>query len=86
LKPPLRRLLSPTGFSALEIGVCVLTLFLVCGGLRLTDRHFRRKWHMDCPHCGRPLLPPRQGVVIATRRCCHCGRRALAGEGEPALA
>jgi hypothetical protein len=81
-KPLLRRLLGPTGFDAVEIAVYVLGLFLVCGGLWLTDRRFRRKWHMECPHCGRPLLPPRQGVVIATRRCYHCGRRALAEEGE----
>ena len=63
-------------FAAATLGVG-LAGWVCC----LADRHIRRKLQLYCPHCGQSLYDP-SGVVIATRRCYHCGRRALAEEGE----
>jgi hypothetical protein len=82
---PLRRLLGSSGLEVVSVAAPVLGLSLVIWVAWLADRRSRRRLRLDCPHCGRSLLHPSR-VVIATRRCYHCGRRALAEEGQPALA
>jgi hypothetical protein len=63
-------------FAALALGG-----WLAIGVGRFADLRLRGKLYLDCPHCGRSLLQF-SGIVIATRRCCFCGRRALAEEQE----
>jgi hypothetical protein len=82
---PLRRLLGSSGLEVLSFAAPVLVLSLAFWIAWLADRRSRRKLRLDCPHCGRSLMHPSR-VVIATRRCYHCGRRALAEEAQMALA
>src|SRR5262249_35092391 len=79
---PLHELLGSPAFevllvAALILGAC-LALVAAAGGARL----LRRQLHINCPHCGESLFHP-TGIVIATRRCHHCGRRALDEEPSP---
>jgi hypothetical protein len=76
---PLESLLGSVCVGFLALPLILLGAGLVLGVAYLADRLVRRKLRMDCPHCGRWLYHP-SGIVVATRRCCHCGRRALAEE------
>jgi hypothetical protein len=82
---PLERLLGEIGVGVLVLAALLLTWALVAWVGSLAERRVRRTLHLNCPHCHRSLYHP-SGIVIATRRCPHCGRRALAEEGEPAAA
>jgi transcription elongation factor Elf1 len=79
LLTPLERVLDSVCVGFLALPLILLGAGLVFGVASLADRGVRRKLHVNCPHCGRSLHHP-SGVVIATRRCWHCGRRALAEE------
>lgn len=82
---PLRQMLGETAATALFISALILAICL--GGLMgwFIDSRLRRKYHLDCPHCGKHLERFR-GLVLSTRRCVHCGKRALAENtaAEPA--
>jgi hypothetical protein len=82
---PLQRFLGETGPLVLGFGVFLLGWSLLASVATLIEYRLRRKLHLNCPHCDQSLYSP-GGIVIATRRCPHCGRRALAEEGEPAAA
>jgi hypothetical protein len=82
---PLRPLLGETGVAVLAFAALLLGACLALRVSWLAERRLRRKFHLDCPHCGQSLYHP-SGVVLATRRCYHCGRRALAEEEELAPA
>jgi hypothetical protein len=75
----LEQLLGEVGVAVLAFAVLILGLCLVLGVVSLADRCVRQKLQMGCPYCGRLLYHP-TGIVIATRRCWHCGRHALAEE------
>ncbi|HMC90434.1 MAG TPA: hypothetical protein VKI17_12850 [Gemmataceae bacterium] len=76
---PLRRLLGPVGSGVLLFLACVVGAGLVAGAGWLINRRVHRSLRLDCPHCSRSLFET-SGIVIATRRCHHCGRRALVEE------
>jgi uncharacterized protein (DUF983 family) len=80
---PLKRHLGETGADVLVSAVLILGGCLALRVGWLAYRRLRRKLHLDCPHCGQSLLE-KGPLAIATHRCSHCGRRALAEEGEPA--
>lgn len=82
---PLRPLLGETGVAVLAFAALLLGACLALRVSWLAERRLRRKFHLDCPHCGQSLYHP-SGVVLAARRCYHCGRRALAEEEELAPA
>ncbi len=79
---PLVRLVGNVGFGTVAFAMCILALCLGVWVGSVADRRFRRTWHLDCPHCGKSLAHA-SGIVIATRRCHHCGRRALSVDAAP---
>src|SRR5439155_10025087 len=79
LEEPLTRLVGNAGFGAVAFATFFVGLAFGCWAAGRIDQSIRRKWHLNCPHCGGSLVHP-SGIVIATRRCPHCGRRALADE------
>jgi hypothetical protein len=81
---PLERYLGETGAGVLVLAVLILGFCLAAWVGWLAERRLRRKLHLDCPHCGQSLFA-KALLAIATHRCYHCGRRALAEEGEPTL-
>ncbi|HKB36633.1 MAG TPA: hypothetical protein VKD72_09280 [Gemmataceae bacterium] len=81
LLTPLERVLDSVCVGFLALPLILLGAGLVLGVASLADRFVRRKLCVNCPHCGQSLHHP-SGVVIATRRCWHCGRRALTEEGN----
>jgi hypothetical protein len=81
---PLERYLGETGAGVLVLAVLILGCCLAAWVGWLAERRLRRQLHLDCPHCGQSLFA-KALIAIATHRCYHCGRRALAEEGEPAL-
>jgi hypothetical protein len=73
---PLRRLLGSAGSGVLLLLAFIVGAYLVARAGWSVNRRVHRRLHLDCPHCGRSLFHP-SGIVIGTRRCHHCGRRAL---------
>jgi hypothetical protein len=82
---PLQRLLGETGVAVLAFAALLLGACLAFRVSWLAERRLRRRLYLGCPHCGQSLYHP-SGVALATRRCYHCGRRALAEEEQPAPA
>jgi hypothetical protein len=82
---PLGRLLGETGAGVLLVAALFVGWALFAWAGSLAERRLRRNLHLNCPHCDQSLYHP-SGIVIATRRCPHCGRRALAEEEELATA
>jgi hypothetical protein len=81
LLTPLERVLDSVCVGFLALPLIILGACPVLGVASLANRLVRRKLSMNCPHCGRSLHHE-SGIVIATRRCYHCGRRPLAEEGN----
>jgi Zn-finger nucleic acid-binding protein len=76
-KGPLQRMVGLSGVEVLDCAALPLFACVAITMVWLVHRRLLRKLHMGCPHCGRSLFHNR-GIVIATRRCYHCGRRAVA--------
>jgi hypothetical protein len=78
-KEPLRRMVGMSRAEMLECAALLLLPCLAITAVWLVRRRLLRKLHMCCPYCGKPLYHG-TGIVIATRRCYHCGQRAVAEE------
>jgi uncharacterized protein (DUF983 family) len=76
-KAPLRRMVGMSGADMLEWAALLLLPCLAITAAWFVRRRLLSKLHMGCPYCGKSLFHE-SGIVIATRRCYHCGRRALA--------
>jgi hypothetical protein len=79
LEDRLTRLVGNAGFGIIAFATFILGMVLAAWVAELMGRYIRRKRHLNCLHCGQSLVSP-SGIVIAARRCFHCGRRALADE------
>ncbi|MFL5341040.1 MAG: hypothetical protein ACJ8F7_12905 [Gemmataceae bacterium] len=79
LEEPLTRLMGSAGFGAVALTAFLLGLGLASWVADRTGRFLRRKRCLNCPLCGKSLIHP-GGIVIATRRCYHCGGVALADD------
>ena len=64
----------PIGIAALALGGPAIGLMLAISSVhRRWERH---DWRLICPCCGE-VMTGMSDLVVATRNCAHCGKKAL---------
>jgi hypothetical protein len=72
----LTTLVGNVGFGIVAFTMCIAAICLGAWIGSLADRRIRKIGHLNCPYCHKSLVHA-SGIVVATRHCHHCGRRAL---------